>query len=245
MVFDKQTAPKELINALYYHSYSFTTFPTVPLSDLFQTPLLFLSLSRTDHTSNLCASLPVACLSTIYGSPYPCRCRCFSSTFLPASILFQLPCLFSFHLPLSSSQIPYVWPTISIGPLIWHDKCLFFSRQKKETGVKVSKRILNSQPKALFLQLSLHYSLNHQHRGFPKTKSISFIDYVHICQSCCSTSVTSAAWKIFFENYRTICLRLFDAVKAPGSLVIKKEACHCGKWNIFGKISWQKLILKM
>lgn len=155
-VFDKQTAPKELINSPHYHSYSSAAFPTILLFGISSLTsfCLALSLSR----SQLPVSLPSR-LSPSLHLPY-----------LSLDIFFlHLSLRLRPSLSLSSSSLcllflstshprSLLFGQLSLTCLSFNMTSVSFSPEKKEQGAKVSKRILSSQPQALFPHPTLHYS---------------------------------------------------------------------------------------
>lgn len=140
VVFDKQTAPKELINSPHYHSYSSAAFPTILFFGVSSLTsfCLALSLSRSHSTSVLCLTR-LSCVCLFHPSPPPIsKSRyiyifsiCHSAS-VPLNL--QVFLLFVFFPQHFSSQILLVWPTISGVPLIQHDKCLFFPQKKRSRG---------------------------------------------------------------------------------------------------------------
>lgn len=141
MVFDKQTAPKELINSPHYHSHSSDAFPTFPSFSLFSVFNLFLShvavASALSSPRLLRPSAP-AQNQTCCEISHP------SLQFRPS---------FNFSL---SSQIPLVRPVL----LIQRDKCLFFRRNKmcrrwsyqREFWARTTAGIISTSAAALFIK---------------------------------------------------------------------------------------------
>lgn len=143
MVFDKQTAPKELINSPYYHSHSHSSdaFPTYPSFSLFPSLTCFcltLPFRRPSHLPVCFAPLHRLKTQTCCEISHP------SLQFRPS---------FNFSL---SSQIPLVRPV----PLIQRDKCLFFRRNKmcrrwsyqREFWARTTAGIISTSAVALFIK---------------------------------------------------------------------------------------------
>lgn len=147
VLFDKQTAPKELINSPHYHSHSsdaiffpqFSSPASQPVSVCAPSLTQPLPTSHASHFTLLCRRLHIS-------TPHPHHRQHLHLSLAPPSPLRKSSPSSAFFF--SSA----VRPTISGVSLIRRDKCVslfspFFSKpppEKREQGVKVSKRILSS-----------------------------------------------------------------------------------------------------
>lgn len=138
MVFDKQTAPKELINSPHYHSYSSAAFPTILLFSISSLTsfCLSLSLSLSHSTSFLCLTrLSSVCL--FHPSPPPIsksRYKFFPSVTPPLSLL-----IFKFFLslpffPSTSHPRSLLFGQLSPACLSSNMTSVSFSPEKRSRG---------------------------------------------------------------------------------------------------------------
>lgn len=152
-MFDKQTAPKELINSHHYYSILLLLFPQFSSSaSLFFNLLLSRSVTHlvSLHLSSLSHS-PLVCLPVSPLSISTSRCKLFPS------VIFKF--FLSFPFPLSTTHPPSIlYGQLSPVCLSSNMTSVSFSPEKKGAGAKVSKRILSSQLQALFPHPLLHYS---------------------------------------------------------------------------------------
>lgn len=205
MVFDKQTAPKELIKLSSLPLLFDGCFPTILLSgDSFFNLLLSGPVTQSISTHLSLTRLPFGCSTPLPLRYQSQRCMFFSVCHLHTSLSVRSSSPFLSSVTPIIPQIPLVGPTISGIPLIQSEECLFLflPAEKKSRGWRYQREYWAPNCRHYFhIRRCIIHKTNNTRRGkVPRKPYLSQSKDKWICANALVThgwrpaSITDAMW---------------------------------------------------